>query len=86
MGQAIRAHYVRWAIYGLLFGLLPGISNTAHVGGLAAGFGVAYLAGTPMLVQDSPKENFWRVAAGICVLLTLFSFFQLYQQISSGVQ
>jgi rhomboid protease GluP len=86
MGQAIRAHYVRWAIYGLLFGLLPGISNTAHIGGLAAGFGVAYLAGTPLLVQDSPKENFWRVAAGICVLLTLFSFFQLYQQISSGVQ
>ena len=86
MGQAIRAHYVRWAIYGLLFGLLPGISNTAHVGGLAAGFGVSYLAGTPLLVQDSPRETFWRAAAAICVLLTLFSFFQLYQQISSNVQ
>ena len=86
MGQAIRAQYVRWAIYGLLFGLLPGISNTAHVGGLAAGFGVAYLAGTPLLRQDAPAENFWRVAAGVCVLLTLFSFFQLYQQISSNVQ
>jgi rhomboid protease GluP len=86
MGQAIRAHYVRWAIYGLLFGLLPGISNTAHIGGLAAGFGVSYLAGTPLLVQDSPRETFWRIAAGICVLLTLFSFFQLYQQISSNVQ
>jgi rhomboid protease GluP len=86
MGQAIRAHYVRWAIYGLLFGLLPGISNAAHVGGLAAGFGVAYLSGTPLLRQDSPAETFWRVAAGLCVLLTLFSFFQLYQQISSNVQ
>jgi len=86
MGQAIRAHYVRWAIYGLLFGLLPGISNAAHIGGLAAGFGVSYLAGTPLLVQDSPKEVFWRVSAGICVLLTLASFFQLYQQIASNVQ
>jgi rhomboid protease GluP len=86
MGQAIRAQYVRWAIYGLLFGLLPGISNTAHVGGLVAGFCVAYLAGTPLLVQDSFKETFWRVASGLCVVLTLVSFFQLYQQISSNVQ
>jgi rhomboid protease GluP len=86
MGKAIRAHYVRWAIYGLLFGLLPGISNTAHIGGLAAGFGTAYFAGTPLLSRDSPAESFWRVAAGLCVVLTLFSFFQLYLQISSNVQ
>jgi ABC-type Mn2+/Zn2+ transport system permease subunit len=86
MGQAIRAHYIRWAVYGLLFGLLPGISNTAHVGGLIAGFGISYVAGTPLLRQDAAAETFWRVAAGICVVLTLFSFFQLYQQISSNVQ
>jgi hypothetical protein len=86
MGKAIRAHYVRWAIYGLLFGLLPGISNAAHIGGLAAGFGLSYLSGTPLLRQDSEVETTWRAAAGVCVLLTLFSFFQLYQQISSHVQ
>ena len=86
MGKAIRGQYVRWAIYGLLFGLLPGISNAAHIGGLAAGFGAAYLAGTPLLRQDSPAETFWRAAAGLCVVLTLFSFFQLYQQIAAPVQ
>ncbi len=86
MGQAIRAHYIRWAIYGLLFGLLPGISNAAHLGGLAAGFGVAYLASTPLLRQDAPSENFWRGAAGLCVVLTLYSFFQLYQQLSVNLQ
>jgi rhomboid protease GluP len=86
MGQAIRAHYIRWAIYGLLFGLLPGISNAAHIGGLVAGFGVAYLAGTPLLTQDAPAEKFWRAASGVCVVLTLFSFFQLYQQLSANLQ
>jgi rhomboid protease GluP len=86
MGQAIRAHYIRWAIYGLIFGLLPGIANTAHVGGLAAGFGIAYFAGTPLLRPDSPVEAFWKGAAGLCVVLTLGSFFQLYQQIAANAQ
>ena len=38
VGDAIRGLYVRWAIYGLLFGLLPGlhVDNAAHIGGLAA--------------------------------------------------
>jgi rhomboid protease GluP len=86
MGQAIRAHYLRWAAYGLLFGLLPGISNWAHIGGLISGFAVAYVAGTPLLRQDSPAETLWKTGAGISIVLTLFSFFQLYRQISSGVQ
>jgi rhomboid protease GluP len=86
MGQAIRAHYIRWAIYGLVFGLLPGIANTAHIGGLIAGFGVAYVAGTPLLQPDSPVETFWKGAAALSILLTLVSFFQLYQHISANVQ
>lgn len=85
-GQAIRGHYIRWAIYGLIFGLLPGIANTAHIGGLAVGFGVAYVAGTPLLRPDAPAEQFWKGAAVVCVGLTLFSFFQLYQHIASNVQ
>ncbi len=85
MGQAIRAHYIRWAVYGLLFGLLPGIDNIAHVGGIAAGFGVAYVAGTPAHATLG-AEKFWRGAAVVCVLLTAFSFFQLYMQIAGARQ
>ncbi len=80
MGQSIRGFYIRWAIYGLLFGLLPGIDNTAHVGGLAGGFALAYLAGTPKLVNTT-GENFWRAAAAASVLITVFCFFQLYRHI-----
>ena len=76
-GSAIRAVYVRWAIYGLLFGLLPGVDNRAHIGGLAAGFAIAYVSGTPGRVR-SPGEQAWKVAAGACLLLTGYAFFQLY--------
>jgi rhomboid protease GluP len=77
MGDSIRGFYIRWAVYGLLFGLLPGIDNTAHIGGLASGFAVAYLAGTPKLVRTT-GESVWRAAAGVCVAVTIFCFYQMY--------
>lgn len=85
MGQSIRALYIRWAIYGLLFGLLPGIDNKAHIGGLIGGFALAYVAGTPRLTQTA-GETFWRVAAGICIAVTAFCFYQLYLHIPAATQ
>lgn len=75
LGSALRAHYMRWAIYGLLFGLLPGlaIDNAAHLGGLVAGFATAYLSGEPNPYRKG-LEKFWRAAAGACVAVTAVCF------------
>jgi rhomboid protease GluP len=78
--KSIRALYIRWAIYGLLFGLLPGVDNTAHLGGLAAGFIAGYLAETPGPVR-STLEQAWRGAAGICLLVTIYCFYVMYLHI-----
>src|SRR5439155_25176984 len=50
-GSAVRGLYTRWAVYGLLMGLLPffATDNAAHVGGLVGGFAIAFVAGTPSL-------------------------------------
>jgi rhomboid protease GluP len=79
LGQAIRGMYLRWAIYGLAFGLLPGLAvdNAAHLGGLAAGFGVAYVAGTPRLVA-SAREKVWQLLAYACAGLTVLSFVRMF--------
>jgi len=77
MGAAIRAHYIRWAIYGLIFSLIGPIDMAAHVGGLVAGFGVGYLAGTPRF-EGSPIERVWRILAWVCVLATVVSFLEMY--------
>jgi len=84
LGGAVRGHYVRWAVYLLLFGLLPGlrVDNAAHIGGLVAGFGVAYVAGLPGAVRGV-GEKLWRGAAYTCVLLTGFSFLQMYLWLTS---
>src|SRR6266536_5931738 len=63
MGAAIRGMYLRGAIIGLAFGMVGAfhVDNAAHVGGLAVGFGVAYIAGTPG--RPGVMEKIWQVAA-----------------------
>ena len=77
MGAAIRGMYIRWTIYMLIFSLLPGIDMAAHVGGLAAGFGIGYLAATPRY-EGSVTERIWRVASWLCVLVTVVSFLDMF--------
>src|SRR5262249_36445906 len=79
MGMAIRGIYVRYAIGGLLFGLLPyfHIDNAAHIGGLATGFAVAYFAGTPRLIS-SLSETAWRWAAWAAAAVTAWCFLKMY--------
>jgi len=82
--SAIRGTYIRWVIYMLIMGLiLPGIDNAAHVGGLAAGFGVAYFAGLPRW-DGSPREQGWRIASYVCIGLTALCFFNMYQWFTRG--
>lgn len=78
-GINFRSGYVLWAVFNLVFGLMPGmnIDNAAHIGGLAAGFGVAYIAGTPGRLR-SPLEYVWKVAAGLCILITALCFLKMY--------
>jgi rhomboid protease GluP len=87
IGDAVRGQYIRWVIWILIIGLLPGfrVDNAAHLGGLAAGFGLAYLAGTPKY-EGSPVEKMWRVAAGCCGLLTAACFLEMYLSFSQFAQ
>ena len=82
-GSAIRSLYMRWVIYGLLFSLIPGIDMAAHIGGLIAGFGVGYAAGSPR-VRDSLAERFWHAAAWFCILITAVCFLKWYLWFSHG--
>lgn len=81
MGAAMKAHYTQWAIWGLVMGFLPMFraDNAAHLGGLAAGFLVAYAAGTPKLI-DNWQEKLWGALAIVCLLITAVSFALMLSQ------
>lgn len=76
-GAMIRAVYIRWAIYILLFSFIPGVDMAAHAGGLAGGFVMGWLAGHERY-EGSPTETLWKISAGCCILLTAVSFLKMY--------
>ncbi len=68
----------RWIIFIAIFGFLfPAIDNAAHFGGLIAGFGFAYLCGTPG--HDQTKEAAWKGVAIGSIALTAVAFFLAYR-------
>jgi len=80
LGSTVRGMYMRPAIYMLAIGVFfPGlrIDNAAHLGGLAAGFGIAYFAGMPRQ-EGAWSEKLWRAASWACILLTAASFLKMY--------
>ena len=82
-GAAVRGQYVFVVIYMLVMGFYPGsnVDNYAHLGGLAGGFVVAYLAGTPGF--SGAVENFWRLAAGLSLAITGWAFFEMFMHLTS---
>jgi len=86
IGDAIRGAYLRWAGMILIMGfVIPHIDNAAHIGGLAGGFGVAWVAGEPGRT-GSPAERLWRVAGLLCILVTVVCFLKMYLSMSQNVQ
>ena len=72
-----------FAAYNLFFGLVPGIDNAAHLGGLAAGLALgAILAGS---VTESPEIRArWRNYALIGTTLLLFAGYSYLKQKSGS--
>jgi hypothetical protein len=71
--QAIRAHYGQWLIIGLVLSLMPGISLSAHIGGLLGGFIIGAAGGLPGF-PNSMREILWKVLAVLAILVVVYAF------------
>jgi membrane associated rhomboid family serine protease len=85
MAGAIRAHFIRWAIYLVVIGLMiPVIDNAAHIGGLVGGFAVAYVTGAKSLFDDW-KETIIKIAFYLTCAVVVYAFFQVFQYLTRGM-
>jgi rhomboid protease GluP len=60
-GKMYTRFLVQWAGYGLLFGLVMGANNAAHIGGMLGGLALGVLP-EPNLVRKGPGETVWNAA------------------------
>lgn len=75
-GAALRAHYVQWGIYALILSaLFAATDNAAHIGGVAGGFALAYVAGTPRRTTD----GIWQVAGWAAIGITVLAFAAMFR-------
>ena len=75
-GEQIKRGMMRYAVYILIFSLLPGISLLSHAGGFAGGLllGLAVPAGA---IRERRRNMTWQLLSMAGVLLVLFVFYQV---------
>jgi len=72
-GQFQRNFFLRWAIYGFIFGVLIGADNIAHFGGFIVGAVLGYVVERERLARDR-WTGVWKMAAWAMALLTIAAF------------
>ena len=85
-GSHVKAAYTRTAVWAMVISfMIPYTDNWAHIGGLAGGFGVAYIVGHPRVIKPK-QERYWNVAGlaiaalvVICFVVQLFSTLKYLQ-------
>jgi rhomboid protease GluP len=83
--QAVRAHYGQWLIFGLVMSFGGGISLAGHVGGCIGGLAVGLIAGLPGL-PGTPREAFWKSAAIVATVITLYAWFEDFRFFSVAMR
>lgn len=75
MGSAVKSHYSRWLVWGLIMSFMPSIDLGAHLGGLAGGFAVGWIAGEPN--HSRTADQIWDWASYLSAVILLYCFAQV---------
>lgn len=80
LGEYLGSQLIRWAVYILVFGLVAGADNGAHIGGMASGALLGYfLPPTDRSKTPARDEKIWNgLAAASFVLLVASVAFAVY--------
>ena len=75
-GEQIKRGMMRYAVYILIFSLLPGISLLSHAGGFAGGLLLGFVVPAGA-IRDRSRNMTWQLLSMAGVLLVLFVFYQV---------
>ena len=85
VGEFLGSQLLRWAIYILVFGLVVGADNAAHIGGMLSGGVIGYfLPPTAHTKTYSRDKKIWTAAALLSLVLLLASVGMAIQFYAQG--
>ena len=73
-GLEQRNFFLKWALYGFVFGYLVGADNVAHAGGFVVGAALGWVLEREQRGRGARFERLWTVAAVALAVLTLAAF------------
>ena len=76
-GMEQRNFFLKWALYGFLFGYMVQADNIAHAGGFAVGAALGWLLEREQRGRRLPHDRAWSFAAYGLAVLTLAAFIWL---------
>jgi rhomboid protease GluP len=76
-GMEQRNFFLKWALYGFLFGYMVQADNIAHAGGFAVGAALGWLLEREQRGRRLPHDRTWAFAAYGLAVLTLAAFIWL---------
>ena len=73
-GREQRNFFLKWALYGFVFGALIGADNVAHAGGFVVGAALGWVLEREQRGHGARSDRVWTVAAMSLAVLTLAAF------------
>ncbi len=87
LGHEQRNFFLKWALYGFLFGYMIGADNVAHAGGFVVGLALGWLLEREQRGRGLRLDALWTVLAYALAVLTLAAFLWLgLQRLGVGGQ
>lgn len=74
LGHEQRNFFLKWALYGFLFGFMVQADNIAHAGGFVVGVALGWLVERERRGAGTLQERIWSLAAYALAVLTLAAF------------
>lgn len=78
----LRDLYLKWALYGFIFGVMIGADNAGHVGGLVAGGVLGFIVPTDAR-QKAQLVALWHVLAAGCLAAWVYTLFMMWRSVSA---
>ncbi len=75
VGEYLGAQLLRWAIYILVFGLVAGADNSAHIGGMLAGAAIGYFLPPTQTTRTAARDaKAWRALLAVSAVLFVAAY------------